>query len=203
MIKQHIILPENLISKNYKNIESIKQDSNLDYQEIFNNIYLSIDEDQFRDWAWNVHFKLIIETNNYTLEIGKLRIVLLENPTVEIIEDSGILGEGIEETEITQECDEVLSNYDHFIQIVDLEINSQFRKFGLLNILINKLFEHYSNTKYISHVQYSSFGDNMVDNALLKRFYMSYGYKPNDLWTEFYKEIDWDDWDNLLVKTYE
>jgi hypothetical protein len=163
---------------------------------------LTIDEDEYRDWLSHVHFKLIIENDNDPLEIGRLTIILLENPTIEILEDSGLFGEGIPESEITQECDEELTKYDYWIQIIDLYINKSFRKFGLVNVLINKLFEYYSNTKYISHVQYDSFGDNIVDNKLLKRFYMGFGYKPNELWTEFYKELDMDDCDNLLVKTY-
>jgi hypothetical protein len=88
-----------------------------------------------------------------------------------------------------QSFEDFYKSADILVIIPEAIIDERFRSIGLMNYFIQYIKDFIVNNykKYMIVIKYESFGNKKVDNPILKRFYMSYGFQTT---TTFFNKLN-------------
>jgi hypothetical protein len=203
---QKVLLPPNTLGRYKKNLTKYEDITGLSEDEIIDSLRLWVSkqamfgtiEEGYDEIDQNVH--MIVLT--IAIDISNMEPIIVGNLVVNEYHPPQLAQvlhtEDLDEDKLT-ELNNELSKYDYFLYLEELEIKPEFRKFGLMNYMIQKLFQLYGNKTYLCHINYGSYGESPIDNALLKRFYNYYGFIEDRIWVPIINSLYRSH--NSLVKT--
>jgi GNAT superfamily N-acetyltransferase len=133
--------------------------------------------------------------NNYS--IGFLHFSQFENPTAEIIFRQFDITK-LKENQI-KFINNTLLHFQYFVSISGVYVKPIFRRIGLMNFFVKYLTKRYENFNSLLLLQFESFGVDKISDAVLKRFYQSYGFYHDEDWSEIMRTLDDKEFDRTLI----